>query len=67
MNDSLMCFMPLLCMIIGVCSIIWPRVMWYLSEGWKFKNVEPSDLALTMTRVGGVLMVILGIFLLVRL
>jgi hypothetical protein len=46
-----------------ICSIFWPRMMWYLSEGWKFKNAEPSGCVLAVYRIGGVigLVVLLGI------
>lgn len=44
----------------GAISVMWPYSAWYLSVGWKLKDAEPSDLALTMNRVGGSLMVIVG-------
>jgi hypothetical protein len=44
---------PILMIIGGLCSLLWPRLMWWLSEGWKFKNIEPSGCALIATRIGG--------------
>lgn len=49
----------------GVCSILWPRTMWYLGEGWKYKNVEPSDAALVIMRLGGVMGIIGAILFLI--
>ncbi len=48
----------------GLCSISLPRMMWFLSEGWKFKNAEPSGCALVATRIGGLLGLIVGTVLL---
>lgn len=52
----------LLIIIASVCSIIWPKTIWYLTEGWRYKNVEPSDLALTMIRVGGIAGILWGLY-----
>ena len=32
-------------------GIIYPRLSWKMSEGWKFKDAEPSTLYLAMTRI----------------
>ncbi len=29
----------------GLCSLLLPRAIWFLSDGWKFKNAEPSGCA----------------------
>ncbi len=54
-------FIALLFIALGVLSIIKPRTGWYLSVGWKFKSAEPSDLALGMQVLGGIIAVIIGI------
>ena len=41
--------------VLSGCSIIWPEKMWYLYEGWKFKNVQPSAAALIYFRISGVM------------
>lgn len=56
---------PIVIIIASLVSIWSPRTSWYLQEGWKYKNVEPSDAALTMVRIGGVLGVIGGIVFLI--
>lgn len=50
----------IICLGIGALNIFCPELGWYLSEGWKFRDAEPSDFALTMTRIGGVISVIIG-------
>ena len=52
--------------IIGVINILVPKVMWQLYEGWKFKDAEPSDLALVMHRIGGVLLIIMAVLILLN-
>ncbi len=49
---------------VGVFNLANPRLAWYLADGWKFKDAEPSDLALGVTRLMGALAVVLGIALL---
>ena len=44
--------------IISVSLIVWPKEMWYIAEGWKYKNVEPSDEAILVERILGVLGII---------
>lgn len=46
-----------------VCSlgIFNPRLAWYLSEGWKFRDAEPSDAYLAWSRIGGVIFLIIGL------
>ena len=51
----------LLLLALGLFNTLKPEVAWMLSDGWKFKNAEPSDAALGLTRVGGVIMILIGI------
>ena len=51
---------------IGVVSILAPEAMWQLYEGWKFKDAEPSDLALVMHRIGGVLLIVMAVMILLN-
>lgn len=46
---------------LGIFEAVSPRTSWYLSYGWRYKNAEPSDLALGLGRVAGVVMIIVGI------
>lgn len=49
----------------GIANVAIPQAMWWLSEGWKFQNAEPSDLALTVGRIGGVILLIAAFILIV--
>lgn len=44
---------------------IWPYFAWYVRLGWKFKDAEPSDLALSAGRISGIVFVIVGFILIV--
>ena len=51
---------------IGGINTACPQLTWYLDVGWKVKDAEPSEAALTWNRiVGVVLLVIAGIMILV--
>lgn len=51
----------LILVIAGVFEAAAPQTAWYLSYGWRFKDAEPSELALIAGRAGGVFMIVLGI------
>ena len=53
--------------IVGLIEVIKPEIGWYLSEGWKFKNAEPSDTALLMARIGGVIVIIVALLMLMNI
>lgn len=44
--------------LMSVSMIIWPKEIWHITEGWQYKNVEPSDAALLVERILGVLGII---------
>ena len=50
-----------LLVVLGVLLAWKPKAAWWLASGWRFKNVEPSDLALGINRGIGVVIVIIGI------
>lgn len=52
---------------LGVFNVVSPYSAWYLEYGWRYKNAEPSDMALGMNRVGGVIAVIAAILVLFML
>lgn len=54
-------FIGLLLVALGAFQTASPRTSWYISHGWRYKNAEPSDLALGLGRVGGVIIIIIGI------
>lgn len=59
--------------LVGILMIGWgalmacvPYVGWYAEIGWKLKDAEPSSAALVMNRIGGVILVIIGLVLVSR-
>lgn len=46
---------------IGIWYAVGPRSAWWISRGWWYKNAEPSDLALTLYRIGGCILMFVGI------
>lgn len=42
-----------------VIAIIKPEFAWKMAEGWKFKDAEPSEIYLIMTRVMSVITLII--------
>ena len=54
----------ILLILLGVFNAIWPRVSWYLSYGWRFKDAEPSDMAMGVGRFSGVAIAVIGLIML---
>ena len=50
---------------IGLFDLLFPRVSWYLGYGWRFKDAEPSDAALVLSRIGGGIALLVGVLLVV--
>jgi len=50
--------------IVGIFNIVSPYSAWYLEYGWRYKNAEPSDTALGLNRVVGVIAVVAAVVLL---
>ncbi|WMT40158.1 hypothetical protein RE628_23205 [Paenibacillus sp. D2_2] len=49
-----------LCVILGAISVIFPGPIWYLSYGWRYRDMDPSRAALMTQRVGGILLSLIG-------
>ena len=49
---------------LGIFSMAVPQASWYLSYGWRFKDAEPSDVALVYARIGGGVAIAAGLILL---
>lgn len=50
----------LACLVIGLWSALFPHSVQYLRHGWRYRDAEPSDMALTLTRLGGILAIVFG-------
>lgn len=51
-------------LILGIWNIVHPRSAWYLSQGWKYKDLEPSEAGLVANQFGGVIAVIAALVIL---
>ncbi len=49
---------------LGLFYIVAPKIAWYLGYGWRYKDAEPSDLAIGFSRFGGVVAIIIAAILL---
>ena len=54
----------LLLLIVGGLHTAKPDAMWYLQYGWKFQDAKPSEEALMVNRLGGVLALVVAVLLL---
>ena len=53
----------LIVMILGIFAAASPEDAWRLANSWRFEYGEPSEMALKMTRLGGIMSIIVGILL----
>lgn len=51
----------ILLILLGIANAAAPRVMWRINYGWRYKDAEPSNTALLVSRVGGVIAIAAGI------
>jgi hypothetical protein len=49
--------------ILGIFAAASPEDTWRLSNSWQFEKAEPSEMALILTRLGGIAGIIAGILL----
>ena len=61
MGRWLMILCGVISLLSGLFSMFAPETAWQMSEGWKYKNVQPSEMNLLMYRLGGVFTVLIGI------
>jgi hypothetical protein len=54
----------ILLIVIGLFSSLAPKAAWWLEIGWKLDDVDPSELALVMNRVVGILLIFIGVIML---
>ena len=55
-------------LIIGCVMLIKAKVMWKISEAWKTEtNAVPTDLYMVIIRIGGCILVIGGIFAILKM
>ena len=54
-------WMGLLLLGVGIFNVAAPSAAWYLEYGWRFKDAEPSDIALVLNRIVGVVIIVIVI------
>lgn len=54
-------FGGLLLIAVGILNLVAPQALWYLGYGWRFKNAEPSEAAISFGRISGAIVIIIGI------
>lgn len=52
-------------LVIGGINTAWPQAAWYLDVGWKVKDAEPSEAALTWNRGVGVVVLIIAVIMMI--
>lgn len=57
-------FISLILAALSIWYIVSPRSAWYLSYGWVYKGAEPSDAALVIARISGVVLLIFALIIL---
>jgi len=60
-NGGIHPFFSIVLLIAGTLSLCFPKAVWYMNYGWRYKNAEPSDMALGMSSFGGGLAVFIAI------
>ena len=54
-------FLVLFLIAVGIFNAAAPETAWYLEYGWRYKDAEPSDAALTAARAGGIFAIFVGV------
>lgn len=50
---------------IGLWSLLAPQSAWYVSHGWRYKDAEPSDAALAVESIVGIIAIVGGLIMIV--
>ena len=57
-------FLGLGALAIGGLNLFFPQIAFFLQEGWKFRDVKPSDLFITLTQISGIVFIGIGVLVL---
>lgn len=60
-NNSPSLPLSILLLSLGAWNLFAPKSAWWLARGWWYKNAEPSELALGLYRVAGMLLIFVGV------
>jgi len=48
---------------LGILNVLFPKWFWNIQYGWRYKNTEPTDTAINIQRLGGIIAIIVGFIL----
>ncbi|MFO8191408.1 MAG: hypothetical protein R6U08_01325 [Bacillota bacterium] len=54
-------FFGILTIVVGLASVIYPQLFWYLRVGRKVPDMAPNRAYLIILRFGGILVIIIGL------
>lgn len=54
-------FLIIILLTLGIWNTVSPYSSWHLSYGWRYKNAEPSEVAITIVRIGGILLILISV------
>jgi hypothetical protein len=66
-NTSGIIFFGVFIIAIGIFSVVYPQTFWHLRVGRKIPGVPPNKLYLVVLRIGGLLTILLGIYVIIYL
>lgn len=47
-------------LLLGIVHLAFPRKMWELQYGWRYENAEPTDVALQVEAISGLVIALIG-------
>ncbi len=53
--------LAMLSLVLGALTVIFPKKLWYALVGWQVKDMVPSKTLLCVYRIGGVVLMLVGI------
>ena len=59
--------LALLLLAVGAWGTASPRSMWFVEHGWRYKDAEPSEMALGANRVTGIVCLLIGVVMLISI
>lgn len=51
----------ILVVLIGGVIVFFPKAVWYIKSGWRYKDAEPSEVAIIVHRLSGVVAIVAGL------
>jgi hypothetical protein len=51
---------------LGLLQMINPRLAWNMEQGWKYKNLKPSETYLIVSRIAGAGLILIGLWIFLR-